>query len=276
MIRRHPEAVITAHRMDPSRRELYVEGVRDRLFLSWILGTNVATDASVREIAFVETPGVSGGERGRLIDFARRLGERQIGIRMFADADWDRVLGRPVPERVWLTDYRDLEGYLLRVECIDKVLRLGLATEQIQAESLLETVKKHCRRLAILRLLSESESLDLPFQSTGLRRFLKTLNEELVVDIDGYVRALIQNAGISLKEMRPLLNRLDQLEAHYASTPDAELIHGKDATCIIEVALSKWGIRKDEGQRLLWCSFEGRLVDAESTLGSVLAFLSSS
>jgi hypothetical protein len=273
MIRRHPDAVLAAHRMDPARRELYVEGKRDRFFLSWLLGSDLPAESSVREIAFVEIPNVSGGERGRLIQFAHSLADHNVRIRMFADADWDRVLKKVVPERVWLTDHRDLEGYLLRVECIDKVLRLGVVTDQIAAESLLRVVKENCKRLGILRLLSECEGLNLPFQSTSLRRFLKTKKGEFTLDFDRYLRALLQNAGISLRELKPLRSRLTQLEAQYADTADTELIHGKDATCIIEAALLKCGVREEEGRRLLWCSFEARLVEPGSTLASVLAFV---
>jgi hypothetical protein len=150
---------------------------------------------------------------------------------------------------------------------------LGVVTDQIAAESLLRVVKENCKRLGILRLLSECEGLNLPFQSTSLRRFLKTKKGEFTLDFDRYLRALLQNAGISLRELKPLRSRLTQLEAQYADTADTELIHGKDATCIIEAALLKCGVREEEGRRLLWCSFEARLVEPGSTLASVLAFV---
>ena len=273
MICRQPDAVLTAHRMDPSRRELYVEGTRDRLFLTWLLGKRQPTDAIVQEIAFIEIPNVLGGERGRLIQFANWLEDKDVGIRMFADADCDRVLGRTVPKRVWLTDNRDLEGYVLRIECIDKVLRLGIATDKITAELLLRAIKKHCRRLGILRLLSERDSLKLPFQTTNLKRFIKLSNGELNLDFDGYFRALLQNASISLKQFKSLHERFVELECCYENTPDIELIHGKAAICIIDAALAKFGIRDEEGGRLLWCSFEARFVEVGSSLESVLAFI---
>src|SRR5262245_4364060 len=123
MIRRTPEAILTAYRMDPARRELYVEGRRDRLFFDWLMGTLSVTKACVREIAAVELACVSnGGERARLLAFAGQIGQAPIALMCFADADSDRLLSRPVPQRVWLTDGRDLEGYVLHPTCIEKVL----------------------------------------------------------------------------------------------------------------------------------------------------------
>ena len=73
-IRRHPDAIIMAHKMDPTRRELYVEGARDRLFLAWVFSDLIDRNTSIQQIAFVEmVDSIEGGERGRLIAFARRI-----------------------------------------------------------------------------------------------------------------------------------------------------------------------------------------------------------
>lgn len=274
MLRRDPEAVVTAHVMDRSRRELYVEGSRDRCFLAWLLAEEQDPNISVREMAFVDLPGdVSGGERGRIIRFAEWLGERDVQIRFFADADWDRLLGRPVPRRVWLTDHRDMEGYVLRLECIDKVLRLGIGTDRIPADDLLRMVREQGRRLGLIRLMSELDSLRLPFQATRLRRFLGVDGGRIGLNLDGYLRALLQNARISLRRLAEMRARLRELEATFGSTPDSEVIHGRDATCIIEAALSSCGVRPDEGTRLLWTSFEVGFVEEGSTLHTVTSFL---
>ncbi len=271
---RDPEAIVAAHAMDRSRRELYVEGQRDRLFLTWLLARRGDPNASVLEMAFVNLPGPAlGGERGRLIRFAEWLGDREVKIRFFADADWDRILGRPVPQRVWLTDHRDMEGYVLRLECFDKVLRLGVATDRVTAEWLLRIVRDEGRRLGLVRLMSEVDSLRLPFQATRLRRYIGVDKGRVQVDLGAYLRALVQNAGISLSRLDEFRGRLEDLERAFAATPDEELIHGKDAVCIVEAVLSSCGVQPDEGTRLLWTSFETQFVVEGSTLEAVSAFL---
>jgi hypothetical protein len=273
MLRRHPDAVLTAHLMDHSRKELYVEGTRDRLFLTWLLGQRLNPNALIREIACVELPEQPGGERGRVIHFAELLGGVDVRIRMFADADWDRVLGRSVPGRVWLTDKRDLEGYILRVECLDKVLSLGLSTEKITAIEILKAVRQHGRRLGAARLMSELESLDLPFQKTDVTKYLAVDAAGMSLDLHGFLRALLQNAGVSLVRLRELQNRIDSVEASHAKVPDAQMIHGKDAVAVIAVALSKFGLDQKEIARLLWTSFECAFVESGSVLETVVTFL---
>ena len=273
LLRRHPEAVIAAHVMDPERKELYVEGLRDYLFLDWLLAGKMNSNTTVREIAAVELPDhLIGGQKGRLVHFANLLGDSYPRIRMFADSDWDRLLKRPVPGRVWLTDQRDMEGYVLREECLDKVLRLGFGNDQLSAGRLLELIRKHGRRLGLVRLMSEIDSMGLPFQGTSLKKYLKPKNP-MFLDLDGYLRALFQNAGIKLTELPHAKTRLLEVELEYASIADSEVIHGKDAICIFEAALSQFGIRAGEGARLLWTSFEFAFVEEGSTLEAVANFL---
>jgi len=273
MIRRKPEAVVLAHTMDRSRRELYVEGTRDRLFVLWLLGTNIDANASVREVDSVDLPEVPGGERGRLLYFANWLGARDVRIRMFADADWDRILGRAVPDRVWLTDYRDMEGYVLCLKCVDKVLRIGIATDRVTANALLLNIIQQCRRLGLIRIMSELEGLNLPFQKTRLSRHLQVVESNVLVDIPGYLRALLQNAQISLSRLKELEERLSRVHETYAATPDPDLVHGKDATALLAAALMAHGVDVENGLRLLWTSFESGASERSVTLNDVIRYL---
>ncbi len=274
MLRRDPQAVVAAHLMDQSRRELYVEGPRDRLFLNWLLGDDMNAETSVREIALVDLPRrQDGGERGRLLDFGQWLASKDVQIRLFVDADWDRLLSRSVPPAVWMTDHRDLEGYVLRAECVDKVLRLGIATNHGVAKDLLKVVNEQGRRLGILRLVSELDSLSLPFQRTRLRRYLDLRDGRVHLRFNPYLQTLLQNANISLSRFEEVCGRLEVVAEQYAAISDSEIVHGKDAMCLFEVALSSHGLRIGEAARLLWTSFEDSFIEAGSTLDAVLAFL---
>jgi hypothetical protein len=274
MIRRTPEAIVIAHTMDRSRRELYVEGLRDRVFLSWLLDQSTDDVALILEIDFVDLPGpVLGGNRGRLIQFANWLGDREIQIRMLADADWDRVLDRPVPDRVWLTDHRDMEGYILCERCLDKVLRLGIGTEGVSAATLLAVVLEQGRRLGVLRLASELNNMNLPFQDTDLSRHVSGDGARVSVDFDGYLRSLLQNAGISLARFDEIRARVQEVAERFASTPERELVHGKDTLHVLEVALRKMRVKQGECGRLLWTSFEATFVETGSVLEAVASYI---
>ena len=63
---------------------------------------------------------------------------------------------------------KPLEGYLLREDCLEKAIRLGLNEDDIPVRSLLCTILQEGRTLGLLRLLSERQSLKLPFQGTAV------------------------------------------------------------------------------------------------------------
>src|ERR1039458_9003533 len=107
-MQRDIKAIIVAHRIDPKRRELYVEGRRDRSFFLWFLGNERDPNAIIFDIDSVRCDDpVEGGCRGRLLTFATNIRSYNLKVRCFADADFDRILNRPVPANTWLTDRRD-------------------------------------------------------------------------------------------------------------------------------------------------------------------------
>lgn len=275
-MRRDPKAIITAHLMDPGRKDLYVEGHSDRLFLNWIVAHERKEDARVLEITTVELPNCSlGGERGRLIVFADivRNTNADVKIAFFADADHDRILGRLLPENVWLTDGRDMEGYLLREDCFRKVIQVGLHSEAVNPVALLSEVLKHGRTLGLLRLTSEIYDLHLPFQKTKLGRYMNVQGFSLSLDIKGYMRAVLQQGNRSLSELDSINAHVAETSSRYANISDAELVHGKDLMDIFEKILSKAGVRPDEGERLLWTSFERNCFLDYRSLSTVCEYL---
>jgi hypothetical protein len=63
-VRQDPQRILAAHRMDPARRELYVEGPGDRIFLGWLVGDQKSPDARIIEIDLVELPtDILGGKK---------------------------------------------------------------------------------------------------------------------------------------------------------------------------------------------------------------------
>ena len=153
-------------------------------------------------------------------------------------------------------------------------MRLGIGTETISAKKLLRTVLEEGRRLGLVRLMSELDSLSLPFQNTRLERHISSKGVNIRVDLDAYLRSLMQNAGLSLARLSEIKIRLRELEERFSSVADNELIHGKDAICIIERILAKFRIKRKEVEGLLWTSYEASLVERGSSLATVPRFLS--
>jgi hypothetical protein len=72
-----------------------------------------------------------------------------------------------------------------------------------------------------------------------------------------------------------LLESLAALKEEFKAVDTLDLVHGKDAVRILEHAIGKFGIREDEGCRMLWCSFEREFALASKNLSSLLKFLRS-
>ena len=276
MLRRDPKTIVMAHTMDPARKELYVEGPRDRTFLEWLMTDRKDPNAVIVEISAVNINVPMEGERGRLMAFARWIGERPINILFFADADFDRLLRKSTPIKVLLTDARDLEGYTLQVKCLDKVLKLGVPTDAIKAKDVLEMVYKAGRLLGLLRILSVKRSVSLPFQHTKLRRYLSFKSGYIKLDFDAYLKALMQNAKISLLEKPQILVALREIETEFSDVPTEQIIHGKDAFCIIEEVLSHFGVAHNACSRMMWISFEYNFVVPHSNLDRIRCYLETS
>lgn len=274
MIRRDPNAILIALRMDPARRHLFVEGHRDRLFFDWLVSDRIHPDATILEIDLVDIPdqGV-GGMRARLLAFARLVSDQQERLMCFADADYDRLFARDIPKFVWMTDGRDLEGYVLNVECFDKVLRVGVATDTVDAEELLKIVREIGRPLGLLRVLSEMNELFLPFQKTNLGKFIKLDDGAIRLNFQNYLKALLQNADMGLDKLSNIQEDLMKLQTDLNEQPDDQIIHGKDAFCIIEKALARFGVKSGEAAKLMWTSFEARFVKSGSNLDAAVNFL---
>ena len=276
MMRRDPKAILAAHVLDPQRRELYVEGSRDHTFLKWLVGDVINRNARILEIGTVDLPESSeGGERGRLLRFAKYVEGAPAQIRFFADADMDRIIGRSAPANVWLTDSKDLEGYLLREDCLDKALKLGLSVDDVPAGPLLTSVLSQARTIGLLRVMSERQTLSLPFQGTKLDKYLGATGKRVLLERERYVQTLLQNASLSLTKLPAILADLETLEKELAATPDHDLVHGKDALCLLERSLILHGIARGVTGPVLWTSFDRSLIVQYPALDRVCRYLTS-
>jgi hypothetical protein len=81
-----------------------------------------------------------------------------------------------------------------------------LCTDVFSGRQLLESLSKECRLLGFLRLLSTRDSLRLPFQRTSIHRYLRFSRGVFNLDIAAYARALLSNAGLSLRLLAGILS----------------------------------------------------------------------
>ena len=195
---------------------------------------------------------------------------------MFVDADFDRVLGRQGEgsELVWFSDGRDLESYYLREDCFEKIAKLSLGTKRFSGAQLLDLLIQPCKQLGFLRLDCAIHGRDLPFQKTNLRKRVSFAGDSFQLDLEGYVSALVSNAGMKGCAVQEVLNTLAQTSEQYSSLPASEIIHGHDLECFIGELLKDFKIDKAASLAVLRGTFERGLVSEYPALCEIGGFLS--
>ena len=197
-----------------------------------------------------------------------------MGVRCFADADWGGILGERVPRNVWLTDTKDMEGYLLCTECIEKVLRLVVQREDIDAGAMLAEALSVARVTSVLRLVSIREQLNLPFSTSKLHRHLTVTSSKAALDLKKFVLTLLNNSDRTAGECDGVLDKHGQLCEEYRGVDDLQITHGKDAIVVIGELLAQYRVPRAEVTNLMWISFERALADRWANLSTVVTYLS--
>ena len=278
MLRRPPEAILVAHRMDGGRRELYVEGVRDSAFLGWLVGDDLAFKAAVVPIDMVEMPDVGeGGNRERLKQFLLQVASAGYDICGLLDADQGPLTGEEIPSNAWLTDFRDAEGYVMAPENVSAALRLGCGIVRGSAEPLLNSMLEIARYLAAVRLASYRLAMRLPVSKSRLSGSLTaTPAGMLTLDKTKYLSALLQSAKVSLLQLGTLQQAIEVAMTELLLRPRREVVHGKDCIRLITFQFRALGASnlQDAGP-LLWSSFERERLSEFPTLQQVVEFLTS-
>ena len=144
--RRTISELIARYRFEPSLRDLYVEGHRDKTVYGWYTNARGYRKVSVFKIDSIHVPkrlvesyGFPGGNRSRIIVLALELDKnfapKLKRVRCIADKDFDVVFGNPqCAEHLYYTDYTSVDMYAYSEEVIGKVLclRFGYTHDEVR------------------------------------------------------------------------------------------------------------------------------------------------
>ncbi|HYN88941.1 MAG TPA: hypothetical protein VER55_10435 [Ardenticatenaceae bacterium] len=146
--------MLTLYEMEPSLRDVFVEGATDRGFYGWYLRErNVEAevyDIDARVFIGRELPirlGIEVNARGRAIALGveadARLGADQRSVTIVVDADFSNALGKQpgAGGAVLYTDVPALESYALHESPMEKFLRVVLhAPKTLKASAVLDVI----------------------------------------------------------------------------------------------------------------------------------------
>ncbi|WP_433215688.1 hypothetical protein ACQP00_06320 [Dactylosporangium sp. CS-047395] len=272
--------ILTAHRLDPSRKELYVEGVRDKSFLDWLVPVGLRINASIVLICNVEVLDAGeGGERSRLLKFLRTIEAESVDVHGLVDADSDPLSAAArgaMPSNAWVTDLRDLESYVLSVNNIRTALQLGFARDPALAPAIFASMAVEARWLAALRLTSEVAGLRLPVSEQKWLRHAKFDSlGTVVLDRKKILTSLLQSAGLSLKGLDDVILQIQKTQDEISDFTDREVLHGKDALALLTLQLREIGCNVVDVGPVLWTTFRHDYVSEFPNLSQVVSYLKS-
>lgn len=276
MIRRCPEAIVQAAAMDQERKDLFVEGIRDKLALEFLASADRNPD--VRIFVIDETADIDQsvcGAKGRLLHLARTAADAGVtNLRFLVDREFDHLTGTSYPPNTWHTALPDFDSHLFAPYYVRKAIHLGYLKESVSPEDLLAHVFSICRTLSCLRLLSLREGLDLPINDSRKSKFLTLRKGELCFDFDKYLRAVMQSAGMPLRGHGTLAVKHAQLTTELSELADRQLVRARDFFEICEIVLRRFGVDTKELPSVFWAAVDERSIESDDDLTAAIRFLS--
>jgi hypothetical protein len=164
-------AAVALYEVEPTLRDIYVEGRTDASFYSWFLAESGA-EAKVYPIDDriciladeVKAVDQKISARGRVIAFSiycdRRLGAHQNSVTAIVDSDSARAVG-PMPIRadcLLTTDGSSLESYVLAPRPMTKLLKVGLGIE-IDSSAVIDAIVPALQKIQSVRIVLEGSDI---------------------------------------------------------------------------------------------------------------------
>ena len=157
------------YQLEPSLKDVYVEGATEVSVLRWFFDRKDKKDVHVYPIDIVEIPSEAyertslsaGSNHNKVIVLAEELSryfdKKKIKVKCIADADYDIHLNRCRSNYVLeYTDYTSIEMYFFNKPFLSKFINLVLHGFSISPSNLMRDFKKVLQRIFLIRLANES------------------------------------------------------------------------------------------------------------------------
>jgi hypothetical protein len=235
-----------------------------------------ASNVTIVPIDEVELPDIDeGGNRERLKEFLQLADPEGCDIRGIIDADQGRMTAEILPPNAWVTDFRDLESYVLAAENIDAALRLGCGIVRGSVEEVLNSTLAVATYLAAVRLASHRLGMRLPVSKSEFRGCLQVTNDGIVsLNKQRLLTGLLQSAHVSIRELGRLEEAVSEAESELAMMKVMDVVHGKDSMKLLTAQFRAMGATGlNDAAPLIWSSFKREIADDFPVLQEVAAYL---
>lgn len=233
------------YRLEPTLRDIYVEGESDASIIRWLLREHGNRSAVVYYISTVEVPieildkyGQDDNNRGRVIALALELASVNLlsQATCIVDRDFDAILNNLIGlENLLFTDYSSMEMYFFNSWHLEKLFSLALGRQIDNAQVILDNVAAILQEVFLIRLANHLQKLG--FGCISITCCCQIKEGKIKFDLTDYMtRYLHKNGGHSHRSTFD--EKVNECRALLLQDPRQQM-HGHD---FLEVLA--WYIRK--------------------------------
>lgn len=252
--RRPVDELITMYELEPSLREVIVEGRVDASLIIWFfsaMGIGVPVNALRDRVDIprdtLEKFELDVGERGRVVAAATIINQSpkaRDALTFVVDADFDHIFGPTVPaiDCLLMTDYTAIDLYCCTTGVIEKFIRVALrSTDDIDGSVIIQSIKSALIALFSIRWVLKNTD-GSPSIISKIERRCRDDQGRLVIDTESVLRDSINsnswtpggvpNVQELMKEVESLTNALAEKEIRYVA-------HGHDFVALVALLIRK-------------------------------------
>lgn len=223
-LQRPIDELVARYTLEPTLRDIYVEGQRDKLFLEWFLNKTKCADVAVFEIKYVNVQnellsdlGLKSGNRDRIValalEFQHRIENEVPYLSCIADSDFDFLLGHTYRSNYLIyTDFTSMEIYCCSENILRKFFSVGICRSPCDISKLYSNMVNILRGLFLIR--ATNERLEWHLSWIPFVRYCTIKDNLIKFDFDTFLKKyLIANSRYQdLEEFLATYKELQDIE----------------------------------------------------------------
>lgn len=230
------EELFVRYELEPTLRDVFVEGGSDSALFRQFLKDSNCRDVSVYDISTVEVPKelvdelyIENNDRGRTIclgmTMEAKLGQDNTQITCIVDSDFDLILQKEYEYgMVLFTDYTSLEMYLFTSETIEKFFRVFLRGFTFSSYLVLRALTDTLQEVFLIRLANRILDWKLTFLS--FERCCRAEGAKIKFNREDYIVRYLNKNGV-LDKKDEFVMKVETLRRKLLPEPRCQ-IHGHD------------------------------------------------
>ena len=239
--RRQLHELVARYKIEPTLRDVYVEGEFDSTVMSWFLRQHDCDDVVVYEIDTVEVPAellqkytLDEGEKGRVIAACRELASEGATVRQvigIVDRDSDTLIGVVYDCNLLLfTDYSCMEMYCLNEAVLGKYFHFIVRNENYTPTAFIDMCGAVLKEAFLIRAVNHGKKYGLTWlELDGQCRIKKG---QVEFDAATFVQKYL-NKNAKLDVLADFNQHLEEYRAAAAGLELRHCANGHDFVCLL-------------------------------------------